>query len=446
MLTSGGARTDDATSARTSAKEPVRLSDPVPQFTIGRTRRGWIWATLAMAAGIMIMFLQPGDEQNKNLPPVAVKSDGAVDKVAATDRIGVSELRQGKAPAAPQAVPAEAALEAPAMTGGEGGELLAAAKPQAMSRGQLRDESTSASDGAPAATATPASEDELLVVHIVVQQAAMENKSFDRLLTEQGIPVEEPPASGDAAISTEEIAAEQDEIARQLDRFTDEPQNADVVLVEAPAATIESFLAAINKDEQNYAGILVDDVSASDATAAFKSTTATNVLKKKLAYDLKTKFDRGQGPSPHDVELGRSSNLYYSQDGSYGPGGYGVYGGRGSYGGGLGGALKQEQESQRESSSLGLDVSKEVSQSRAIRLKLQQIKNRAGEQTAASVDRRRAVAPDQSASNEALRFGAVLQEATAPAAAAGDNLQVLFILSPASVETAPSPPADNRAK
>jgi hypothetical protein len=46
-----------------------------PNITIGRTRRGWIWAAFAIAAALLVMFLQPGERQNNNLPAVA-KRDG----------------------------------------------------------------------------------------------------------------------------------------------------------------------------------------------------------------------------------------------------------------------------------------------------------------------------------------------------------------------------------
>ena len=80
-------------------------------------------------------------------------------------------------------------------------------------------------------------------------------------------------------------------------------------------------------------------MSARDKAADVRAATATNLLKNKFAYDLKTKFDRGQGPSPRDVELGRSSDRYYFLDdnstlGGHGWGGYGegAYG-EGAYGG-----------------------------------------------------------------------------------------------------------------
>ena len=234
-LAAGGAAADGADPP---ANEPVRLSDPAPQFTIGRTRRGWIWATVAMAAGIAIMFLQPGDDQDASLPPVAVKGEKRASikwplptgpAFPSSASRAIRSLRSLRPPK--QWLP-KPRSKSPPITSGEVGELLAAAKPQAMPRDQLRGGSTSASEEA------PASQGELLVVHVVVQQAALENKSFDRLLAEQGIPieepVEEPPTSGDADAATERELAEGDDIDRRLDRFGGTVQNTEVVLIEGP--------------------------------------------------------------------------------------------------------------------------------------------------------------------------------------------------------------------
>ncbi len=50
---------------------PSSAGDVLPKITIFSSRRSWIWATLAVAAGLMIMFLSPGEEKNKQLPAIA---------------------------------------------------------------------------------------------------------------------------------------------------------------------------------------------------------------------------------------------------------------------------------------------------------------------------------------------------------------------------------------
>jgi hypothetical protein len=42
-----------------------------PRVTIGRTRRGWVWAAMAVAAALVIMFVDRGAVQDEKLPQVA---------------------------------------------------------------------------------------------------------------------------------------------------------------------------------------------------------------------------------------------------------------------------------------------------------------------------------------------------------------------------------------
>ena len=48
--------------------------DAMPKIRIFNSRRAWIWASMALAAGLLIMFVQSGDESAKKLPPVAARN------------------------------------------------------------------------------------------------------------------------------------------------------------------------------------------------------------------------------------------------------------------------------------------------------------------------------------------------------------------------------------
>lgn len=61
------ARVAAATSSAAADGTPSRLGDTMPQITVFRTRRSWVWASLVVAAGLMIMFLQSGNERGTNL-------------------------------------------------------------------------------------------------------------------------------------------------------------------------------------------------------------------------------------------------------------------------------------------------------------------------------------------------------------------------------------------
>src|SRR5262245_41206159 len=56
------------TVAATSTTTPAATPKKTAHF---QSRRPWVWASLAVAAGLLIMVLQRGTEQNKSLPDIA---------------------------------------------------------------------------------------------------------------------------------------------------------------------------------------------------------------------------------------------------------------------------------------------------------------------------------------------------------------------------------------
>jgi anti-sigma factor RsiW len=66
-------RSSSATAAA-AAPEPSRLGDTIPKIRIFNSKRAWIWASMALAAGLLIMIVQSGDESAKKLPPVAARN------------------------------------------------------------------------------------------------------------------------------------------------------------------------------------------------------------------------------------------------------------------------------------------------------------------------------------------------------------------------------------
>lgn len=78
----------------TTSHQP-QPAQPEPLISIFRTRRSWVWASLALATGLLIMFLQPRDDANKkNLAAAGRRSEDA-------SRVG-RELEEIKAPATAQ--------------------------------------------------------------------------------------------------------------------------------------------------------------------------------------------------------------------------------------------------------------------------------------------------------------------------------------------------------
>jgi hypothetical protein len=65
----------------TSDENDIEATHSRPTFSIGRTRRGWAWAALAVAAAIVVMFVQRGEERGRgNLQVAADDAGRQVDK------------------------------------------------------------------------------------------------------------------------------------------------------------------------------------------------------------------------------------------------------------------------------------------------------------------------------------------------------------------------------
>src|SRR6478735_5870349 len=68
----------DRRSPSTPSSE-IPSGDTMPKIRIFHSKRAWIWASMALAAGLLIMIVQSGDEPAKKLPPVAARNREAAD-------------------------------------------------------------------------------------------------------------------------------------------------------------------------------------------------------------------------------------------------------------------------------------------------------------------------------------------------------------------------------
>jgi hypothetical protein len=64
-------RVEKSQLTRAAADATLLPGNGLPKLTAFQNRRGWIWASLAVAAALMIMVLQSDDENGQNLPAVA---------------------------------------------------------------------------------------------------------------------------------------------------------------------------------------------------------------------------------------------------------------------------------------------------------------------------------------------------------------------------------------
>jgi hypothetical protein len=398
----------------------------------------------------------------------AVATDGTVAARAPTGRIGgavaQSERESGALAESPRAAyrrvgdemkDSNASLEAAATNGlarpslDASGRQLAEVPPQApvggeISLGAAATGGTAATD-ALAKTPAQAGEEDFVVVHVVVKPESLRNKTFDQLLTKNGIQMEETPEEEvGVGLKREELAA-RDKVDRKLNRSAEAAQDEDVVIVAAPRTTIESCLSDLKQDQENYLGVSVDAPSGKLATAEGKATVDAEVPAKKLATDLATRFNRGSVP-PQNVEQARRMYFYdfYAGRGQEAAGGRGFGGGFGGEGD-RGGPLTQEQEQVRaRAEPLGLHLKEQLGQGRARRVRSWGFED----QKNPDLQRRRgAVADDRSSTTPSLQLGEIQQAVNAPAQTASENLYALFFLSPDAEPSAATPtsrPTNNR--
>lgn len=457
-----------ATASRSVPVPSPQPPTPIPHLTIGRTRRGWVWASLAIAAAILIMVFQPGREQNGNLPNVAM--DASKDESVALNRRlsekNLEELAADNAASPPagmpqSTVPALSSIEPSAPTPQNVAQGRAASP-----RAESLDRSTT--DGRPNAdtfaTQAPAEMSELksaapapaapqspsntahdgasqqLVVHVLTNRAAFESKAFDTLLRDNGVNFEtstrsfdasdtvaaREPASAAAGRLEPQIASPPADVADATAEGEADADDDDVevVLVDAPSSTIFSCMDALNKDSANYLGVAVEDPSDSEEPAAVDSPQT-----KKITSDM-TKFNRGSIPQQQDKSL--HERFYYFQSGD---GNELRFGGEQRVGGGYGGALGEYGGGQKEEArSLGTKTATDLA--RARRLQPQKLADR--------------VHQGQSSSGPAAGFEPTIDATSqhekviklkTPSQTNPERMQVLFVLRPDD-----TPPPSLKAK
>jgi hypothetical protein len=272
MLVSG-----EVTSTRGRTNE-ARWNIPM-----GRSKRAWFWAATALAAGILLMVFERAPDRNRDLPNLVAQGehDGKREQVALqrNEPLPPLEMRaiepaRDEVAAVLESPPTETAAP-PAVPGGRGG--LGGDGARRNLQVALK------------ATGSDSTADDLLVVHVNMKPEAMQNRSFDALLSKNQIEVE-PPAV--------------DKLKR-----SSEPQDVDVVVVEAAPSQIYSCLADLKKDDANYVGIAVDDRLANSQRARAAQQPEAEL----------TQYNRGTVPNQQLPQLSPENDNYYYVDTDRGP-------------------------------------------------------------------------------------------------------------------------------
>jgi hypothetical protein len=121
---SGGGGESDSKSAG--------VGDISPRVTIFGSRRSWIWASLAVAAGLMIMVLERGDEKGRALPAVAQNGQQGANRSLKEQKSDGPQMANEPAPVAENDAAKIARGETAPSLSEVGGSLRPdAAKPQA---------------------------------------------------------------------------------------------------------------------------------------------------------------------------------------------------------------------------------------------------------------------------------------------------------------------------
>ncbi|MCI0335290.1 MAG: zf-HC2 domain-containing protein [Planctomycetes bacterium] len=440
----------------------------LPTISIGRTRRGWVWASLAVAAAVLIMVFQPGREHDAKLPIIAQSKDesaaidrqlaehdsnlGAVNKPSPAAAAGKPSGAVASIPATPEPMPQGIADNRGAITPSTTTDAFGVnGRPESneLAGGQaaaMPEEKYIAPNGAltaPAAAAPQALDDSgnmddgLVVVHVYAKRAALENKAFDQLLSKNGIALEQTAAagdvSGDAAAEAESSSREPARVTsgrfaqEGVDEATKDDADVEMVLVDAPSSTIFSCMNDLNNDYANYVGVSVDDSSTRDEELAESPPTT------ELAADL-GKFSRGIVPQQPADEVARDRYSYEAADDVR------RFSGRLGFGGGVGG-LSQLQKEASES----LAVRNETDRGRARRIQFRASDGRQELERSANGTFFEVAPPADvklQRKVEARPQLESLDKTKSTATANRDRLQVLFVLRPGD-EPAPSLKAKN---
>jgi hypothetical protein len=531
-----------------------QTASSMPTLTVGRTRRGWVWASLAAAAAVLIMIFQSNPVGNQNLPDMARRGRPAAESnrpeqlaqdqlefrarnepaaptvadLADTDAVSQStpslelrdstrnfrrelEERSVDGPTAPpeplaasegearfgmeQASEPDGAARVPMAAptvqlsvqppAQEKESMLAAgaAVPPQPANGAVVDEAVDGlgvagsagtlgrerpDESAPempalSEPAQPAEKDQLVVVRVFAKRAALETKTFEQLLTTNGIEVVASESKNtdvtDQSVPLNRQRAGQSAVRRTREPVTQQEQGAnteeEVVLVEATRAAIVSCLDSLNRDQENYSAISVDNMAEQELaretaqiapTADFARSEPPGELKK-LADEMGlAKYNRGLVPQQQELAA-RDKAFFYryygadSQEDRFAGGRY-----RDDYGRYAFGQDQAQQEVEKVLANRPYE--RGANQGRAVRLKtwgmVQQQADRYGVDE--KLLRDSAVPADPQAAATAEQLGELQQSTIQSTAGPREGtLQVLFVLQP-SEEAAPSRPARNKAQ
>jgi hypothetical protein len=478
----------------TQHSQPV---SPLPPISIGRTTRAWVWATVAIAAGLLIMFLQPGD--NSNLPSIAqnkpTQNDAARTSRQLADKDSRERFAQGQASSVADASQPEPTdmPAAPSPTtknfngGGIGGRVATTAPasepPSVGSRlesvaapTQLDDvalQTPAAAAPAPMAAAasraageqsagSAASTPQPVVVRVLARRSAMDNKVFESLLQKHNVDVETTADRFDAqgalafdgnsietsssveaplesTLAKSESEDKESETAPEAEgrgrKLQEESSKHDDVDFVLVDAPVSTIFSCLNdlKTDAENFTGIAVDNRAPADKALPAETAATDTTELKRAPDL-VRFNRGVVPQSQDT-LTRADSYYSYWDDERSK------------------SLSQSpidaksRDFGSDSQRRGFTFTDEAKSNRGRALRLpERAGGGLGGRGQRTQDRNGSVPPSEYGLSAAVGDKEkALEQLGAPTNAAQDRMQVLFVIQP-SDEPSPSLKAKNQAE
>ena len=293
--------------------------------------RRWVWAALAIAAALLLMFVTPGDQLE--LKPIANVKPIPADRPAGEMRIEAVESEIVASEAVPsEAIVADSDTAVEGATAAAGDALLTERRQVAETLPAVRSRSLSAPPVAAsaAAGARELDNDEIdpaFHVHITLNEGESNFANFNRMLVSNGIELEDADAEADA----EKFVDRRDQAAgakvaatsrniRKLEKNLQTIQE-EVFLVEAPPENIENVLLGCSLDTSTCASVRVEAEDGKSAELPIQNLSQYSRSGKQVRLKQQSSLKRAQQAIAQSQQ-GRAMRLktdqyQYAADGQF---------------------------------------------------------------------------------------------------------------------------------
>jgi hypothetical protein len=283
-----------------------------------------------------------------------------------------------------------------------------------------------------------------VVVRVVAKPEALKNGTFERLLADNKIEFERQPAKNEPLAfgggKLAKPAQSEKYFKEELNKAAEAP-TVDMVLVEAPAPAIESCLAELNKNTDDFPSIAVNEDPQSHDRFDAKLTPVKKMAETSSNF---RQFSRGSVPVTQKDTIDPREYFYsYDFDKTNESAGKGPprAGGFGGEAGTISGVEQNANSDEKRS-----DKSQPIPEvRRARRIETLGINNRQAGEVAAATGRAAPIQSSAQAPNQPMSQRKPIGSAEAKIDTSANDMKVLFVFTPEETPAASAPP-DNRPK